>query len=465
MTMLSPSRPPSAPPSGPSAPAPSWREMLGGGLLSYRLVVLATLALVTLGLAMVLSASMVTSYLATGSVMSIFLHQLTWVALGAPVFVAASRVRLEWVRRWATLPLMAATMVGLLAVLVPGIGSGAYGATRWIALGPLTLQPSELAKLALALWGADVLARKERLLDQRKHLFVPLLPAGLICAALVLVEPDMGTAVVLTLICLGLLWFAGVSVRTFAAVLGAAGVLAGLLAVASPYRLARLTSFTHPFAHAHGTGYQAVEGLYALASGGWWGVGLGASRAQWRFLPNAHTDFIFAVIGEQLGVVGTLTVLLLFGVLGYCGMRIALRSTDLFSRLAAGAITVWLIGQAVINVSAVVGLLPITGIPLPLVSFGGSALLPTLAALGLLAGLARREPAAAQVLAELSWARKQRRWARGARAGRATRTGVLAPRQSNATRRTSTPTRREPVARRAPGSRSAPPPRRRASPR
>jgi len=210
----------------------------------------------------------------------------------------------------------------------------------------------------------------------------------------------MGTTLATVAIVVALLWVVGTPLRYFAVFLAVLVSLGAALAVAEPYRLARLTTFLHPFDDPQGSGYQAVQGLYALSSGGWFGLGLGASREKWAGgLPNAHTDFVFAIIGEELGLLGTIAVLLLFATLTYAGVRIAKRSTDPFSRLAATGVTAWLAAQSLINMGAVVGLLPITGIPLPLISFGGSALIPTLVAIGMLLSFARAEPGAAQALA------------------------------------------------------------------
>ena len=369
-------------------------------LASFYLVLVSTGLLLALGLVMVLSASSVRSYATYHSSYAIAVKQGVFIAVGLPAMWVASRLPVRFWRLVAT-PLLVAAVVLLIVVLVPGVGRRVDGATRWIPLpGGFNLQPSEFAKLGLALWGADLLVRKRRLLGDWKHLFVPLLPVVCVLGALVMLEPDMGTTIVIVSVAMALLWVVGTPSRYFAALLAGVVGLGAVLAVADPYRLQRLTSFLHPFDDKLGTGYQAVQGLYALSSGGWLGLGLGASREKWAGgLPNAHTDYVFAIIGEELGLLGTLTVLLLFATLTYAGIRIAKRTGDPFSRLAATGITAWLSSQALVNMGAVVGLLPITGIPLPLISFGGSALVPTLVALGLLLSIARREPGAAAALA------------------------------------------------------------------
>ena len=368
-------------------------RLLDRPLASYYLVLGSAGLLVVLGLVMVLSASDVSSYQQSGNPYALFEKQLMWLVVGLPLAVAAARMPLAWIRRCGY-PLLLVSVLGLFAVLVPGVGVSAYGATRWIGVGSLTVQPSEIAKLALVVWGADLLVRKWRLLGEWRHLLVPLLPVGLITGALVMAEPDMGTTIVLLLIVFTLLWVSGAPLRLFGLCVGAIVMLGSFLAIAEPYRLARLTSFLHPFQDSQVGGYQAVQGIYALAAGGWWGKGLGSSAEKWGYLPNAHTDFIFAIVGEELGLLGTLLIIVLFSVLGFAGMRIAQRTTDRFVKLASAAITVWLVGQAVVNMGAVVGILPITGIPLPFISFGGSALLPTLIAVGLLASFARTEKGA-----------------------------------------------------------------------
>jgi cell division protein FtsW len=381
--------------------------MLDRPLASYYLVIGATGMLLALGLIMVLSASSITSYTSSGSSFTIAERQGVWMAIGLPALLLGSRLPVR-AYRLLGYPLLLLSFALLLAVLVPGVGQNVSGATRWIDLpGGLQIQPSEPAKLALVLWGADLLARKEKRLTETKHLLVPLVPIALAMGLLVMAQPDMGTTIVLTTVMLALLFTAGAQLRVFTKIGIFLGIGLGGLAVTEPYRLQRLTGFRDPCAqqHALSVGYQACQGLYALSSGGWFGLGLGASREKFGYLPNQYTDYIFAIIGEELGLLGTLVVLGLFALLGYAGIRIAQRCPDTFSQLAAAGVTAWLLGQALVNMGAVVGLLPITGIPLPLVSFGGSAMVPTLFAIGMLISFARREPATARALAARKAAR------------------------------------------------------------
>lgn len=371
-------------------------ELLERPLTSYYLLLGATSMLLVLGLVMVLSASSVDAYRASGSSFSIFQKQAMWCAIGVPLLWLTSRLPRRLVRLLAYPALLGA--IGLLA-LVPFLGVAVNGNRNWIAVGgPFRVQPSEFAKFALCLWGADLLARKMRLLGDWRHLAVPLVPVALLVLGLVMSGRDLGTSLVLLAIVVALVFFAGVPARVFSVL-----TLAGLAAVAAfiasaPYRMTRVLSFLHPAADTTFSGYQLLQSKYALGSGGWFGVGLGASREKWGALPEQHTDFIFAVIGEELGLMGTLAVLVLFAAVGYAGFRIALRTDDDFVRLAAAAVTTWILVQALVNLGAVLGVLPITGIPLPLVSYGGSALLPTLLALGLLLGFARQERGAAAAL-------------------------------------------------------------------
>lgn len=370
-------------------------------LASYYLLLVSTGLLLAIGFVMVLSASSVRSYSTYGSSYTIALKQGLFIAIGVPLMWLASRLPVRFWRR-AAAPLLLASIGLLVVVLVPGIGREVDGARRWIPLmGGFNLQPSELAKLGIILWGADLLVRKKKLLRDWKHLVVPLVPVvGLVCVLLML-EPDMGTTIVTVSILMALLWVVGTPLRVFAVILGVALTLGAALAVAEPYRVRRLTSFLDPCA-AHQRlheGYQACQGLQAMTSGGWFGLGLGASREKWAGgLPNPYTDFVYAIVGEELGLLGTLTVLLLFATLVYAGLRVAKRTRDPFARLAAAAVTVWIAVQALVNIGTVVGMVPITGIPLPLLSFGGSALIQTLVALGMLLSFARSEPGAEAAL-------------------------------------------------------------------
>jgi len=375
--------------------------LLARPLTSYYLVVGSAMLLLGLGLVMVLSASSIDAYSESGSSFSVFQRQLLWVVIGLPMFWVASRLPVRAFRLLAY-PLLLASVVGLLLVFVPGIGAPPVaGARRWIEIGPIRFQPSEVAKLALVLWGADLYARKQSLLDDWKHLLIPLVPVTVLLALLIMLEPDMGTTMTLVAVVVALLWVVGAPLRIFGAFLGVLVTLSAVMAIVEPYRLRRVTSFIDPCAVEIRLtdGFQGCQGLYAIASGGWFGVGLGGSRQKWSYLPNAHTDYIFAIVGEELGLLGTLLVLLLFAALAYSGVRIAQRAQDTFVRLAASGVTAWVVAQALINMGAVTGLLPITGIPLPFISFGGSSLGVTLFAVGMLAAFARREPGVSAALA------------------------------------------------------------------
>ncbi len=386
------------------------RAVLDRPLTSYYLLLGAALLLTLLGLVMVLSASTLKQLTTGQPVFALFRKQALWAAAGLPLMWLATKMPVRSFRA-AAYPLLFASVVLLLLVLVPGLGYTAGGNTNWLNLGPLRIQPSETAKLALVLWSADLLTRKERLLGQWRHLVVPLVPVTALVVGLVMLGGDMGTSLIIVSVLFAVMWVAGTPGRVFGAMLGSASALIALGILARPSRLRRVGGFLDPFADPQNTGYQAVHGIYALAGGGLWGVGLGASR-QKSVLPEAHTDFIFAIIGEELGLVGTLSVLLLFAALGYAGIRVAFRTRDCFVRLAAAGVTAWIVAQALINVGAVVGVLPVAGVPLPLVSYGGSALLPTMFAVGMLLSFAKREPSAAKALAARGPGRLRRAAAR-----------------------------------------------------
>ena len=293
--------------------------------------------------------------------------------VGVPIMWLMARSSPRLFRAMAY-PLLAVSVIGLGLTLIPGVAVVHNGAARWIGIGPITFQPSELAKLALAVWGADLLARKEKLgmLADWRHLLVPLMPGAGVLALLVMAGDDLGTTSILLIILLALLWVAGIPSRVFAALIILLGLVLVLLYVAKGYGSARIDGLPAPDSNTNpvGTNQQPIQGKYALGSGGLFGSGLGASKEQWGWLPECTSDFIFAIIGEELGLVGTLCVTALYGGLAYAGLRVARRAPDTFSRLAAATITAWIVMQAVVNIGAVIGVLPITGVPLPLVSQG-----------------------------------------------------------------------------------------------
>lgn len=365
-------------------------------LTSLHLVVGVFGLLTLFGLVMVLSASNVESYTKDGSPYAVFVQQLAYCGLGLVLFGLGWRMPVRMLRGTSGLFLLVC-LVLLVMVLSP-LGAQINGAQKWLRLGPLSLQPSEPAKLALAMWGAHVLITKRALLHQWRHLLVPLVPMAVTIFALVMLQPDLGTTITLAVVLLALLWFGGAPGELFGAI--AITAVAGAVAMAgiAGYRSARIESFLHPFADPQGAAYQGRQALFSLADGGWWGVGLGQGSAKWDYLPNAYNDFIFAIIGEELGFLGCLVVLLLFGTLAYVGIRIAARNTDPWIKLVSATVTTWLVGQAAINIGYVVGLLPITGIPLPLISSGGTSIALTMLAFGLLANFARHEPQAVAAL-------------------------------------------------------------------
>jgi cell division protein FtsW len=376
------------------------REVLDRPLTSYHILLGATGLLLVLGLLMVLSASSVLSLRANGNSYTIFIRQLIWVGVGLPMAYVASRMTPRHFRMLSYVALLGSVFL-LVLTYVPGLGVGVNGNTNWLNLGgPLQIQPSEFAKLALVMWCADLYARKEKLLTQWKHLLVPMVPVSGLVIALVVGQHDLGTALVLMAVMIGLIWIVGAPTRLFVATIVVVGATAAYFVNAEKYRMARVTSFLDPFADPTAVGWQAYHSFYALSTGGWWGVGIGNSRQKWGNLPEAHTDFIFSVIGEELGLVGSLTVLALFLTLAYAGVRIATRNTEPFVRYAAAGITIWIMAQTLVNLGAVIGLLPIVGIPLPLLSYGGSALLPTLIAIGMLLSFAKAEPGAQAALKE-----------------------------------------------------------------
>ena len=346
--------------------------------------------LTALGLIMVLSAGSVSAAQGyDGNPFWYFQRQAVYAAVGIAIAVACSRIPSgAW--RAASVPLLLVTAVLMFVAAHPGSGTALYGASRWIDLGPITLQPSEFAKLGLVTFTATILAAKWGHLHEIRHLLLPLGPVVVVIAGLGIAQRDLGTTLILCGSVFLLFFVAGVRLR-YLMLTGAIGVAVALsLIVGEAYRRTRFfDSWLRPWEDPRSTGYQHIQGLIAIGSGGWFGTGLGTSRAKWDFLPNAHSDFIFAVIGEELGLIGAIVVLGAFGVLIFAGVRIAIHATAIFERLLAAGVIGWIGLQTIINLGAVTGLLPITGVPLPLVSFGGTALLVTLAGVGVLAGVAR----------------------------------------------------------------------------
>jgi cell division protein FtsW len=397
---------PAAPSRGPAAWGSQARERVAGRLAfldrpltSFYLVLGITTLLLALGLVMVLSTSSAAGLMAGSSPWIGLQHQLLGVLIGLPFMWIAAKSSPNRFRAMAY-PLMFLALLGL--VLVPFIGVTVGGGARWLQIGPVQVQPSELAKLAFVLWGADLLARKEKLgqLEDWRQLLIPLLPGVGVLSLLVMLGDDLGTTFMLLIIFLALLWIIGTPGRLMLGMLALMGLILLMLVVVAPYRIKRLTGYLGPSGSPVGPNQQSIQGKWALGSGGWFGVGLGASREKWGWVPNSTTDFIFAILGEELGLIGTLCVTFLYGGLAYAGLRIARRVQDTFMRLAAAAATAWIVGQALVNIGAVLGLLPITGVPLPLVSAGLSSLLVTMVALGMLMSFAKREPGASQALAE-----------------------------------------------------------------
>ncbi|MGO4256300.1 putative lipid II flippase FtsW [Marmoricola sp. RAF53] len=404
---------------GLSARTAAARRVLDRPLTPYYLLLGATGLLLAIGMVMVLSASSVDSYKHhDGNSYYWATKQLMWVLIALPCAWIATRLPLKLLRV-AAWPMLL-TAVVLLALTQTSLGVEVNGNKNWLGVGPIQVQPSEVAKFAMVLWCADVYARKDALLGSWKHLVVPVVPVAGTITALVLVGGDLGTALVLFAITLGMLWVVGVPARIFVAAVTMVSVAALYLAASSPERLNRITSFVNPFNDFQGSGWQAGHGILGMASGGLFGKGIGASQQKWGNLPEAHTDFIFAVLGEELGLVGTLLVLALFLTIAYAGIRIASRTENLFVRYATAGIVIWLIAHALINIGMVLALLPVIGIPLPLVSYGGSSLVPELVALGLVIGFARSEPDAA---GELRRQRSERRALKAVNAGARPRLG------------------------------------------
>ncbi|MGV7326196.1 putative lipid II flippase FtsW [Mycobacterium persicum] len=370
---------------------------LGRPMTSFHLIIAVAALLTTLGLIMVLSASGVRSYDDDGSAWVIFGKQVLWTVVGLIGCYVGLRMSVQFLRRIA-FSAFAFTIVLLVLVLIPGIGKEANGSRGWFVVAGFSMQPSELTKMAFAVWGAHLLAARRMERASLREMLIPLVPAAVVALALIVAQPDLGQTVSMGIILLGLLWYAGLPLRVFASSLAAVVISAAILAMTAGYRSDRVRSWLDPDNDPMDSGYQARQAKFALAHGGIFGDGLGQGVAKWNYLPNAHNDFIFAIIGEELGFIGALGLLGLFGLFAYTGMRIARRSADPFLRLLTATVTLWVLGQAFINIGYVIGLLPVTGLQLPLISAGGTSTATTLSMIGVIANAARHEPEAVAAL-------------------------------------------------------------------
>ena len=367
---------------GPRRPVGSRTEL-------FLVLLIAVTALVLIGVVMGLSATAAPSLFGTDSVWSLFKSQATWFGVGAVALLVLLRIDYHHWQPLAPLGMIVALVLLVLTAL-PGVGVTANGARRWLAAGPVAFQPSEALKLAFIVLVADLLSRPERSIEDTRSTLRPVMFLTVAVVALLMQQPHLGASLLIASIALSMLYFAGAPIGRLAALAGAGAALTAMLIAYSPWRRSRMLAFIDPWEEPLGNGYQPLRSLHALASGGIDGVGLGSGRAKWGFLPYAHTDFIFAVIGEELGMIGTLFVLLLFAMIAGAGLAVALRAPDRFGMLLAVGITCWISLQAVLNIGAVLAVLPVIGITLPLLSFGGTSLVTTLAATGILLNVARQ---------------------------------------------------------------------------
>jgi cell division protein FtsW len=381
-------------------------------------LLLAVMALTAIGIVMVYSASSVRSYINSADPAAQGLEQLVWAGVGLTGLVVAMRIDFRHLR-YLAIPIYVITLVLLVVVLIPGIGAEINGSRRWIVIpGFGTLQPAEFAKLAVVLYLAHWLDRRGR---EVRSFWNGLVPFAMLVAPgffLIAVEPDLGTAGVYVVVAVSIFFMAGANLLYLGAITGAVIASAWLMISATSYQLERVQTFLDPFRDPLGSGYNTIQALLALGLGGLTGLGLGESRQKFLYLPAPSTDFIFAIIGEEWGLVGTLTVVALFVVIAFQGYRIAINAPDTFSGLVACGITTWLVAQACINMMVVTALLPVTGIPLPFISAGGSALTINLAAVGILLSISRETSQTGRMLDAVFGVGRRDRRARVPRAGR-----------------------------------------------
>ena len=361
---------------------------------NYFLLLGTTLFLVVFGLIMVLSSSAVESFKASGDFFNGFVRQVVFATVGVPLMLIAARMRASFWKRWSGIFLLVALGLQFLTVATP-LGSERGGNRNWITIGTFSGQPSEFVKLSLVIWLGYILFKKRDVMDNWRELVVPLVPIGGAAVGLVLLGGDLGTSIILTAIVMGAIFFAGVKLRFLAVPIVLIGIAGAIAASARSSRQDRIQAFLSGCKSADdhlGSCWQTVHGWWALASGGLFGSGLGNSKAKWSWLPEADNDFIFAIIGDELGLLGAILVLALFVVLAIAFVRIIRASTDPFARVTVSAVMVWIVGQAFVNIAVVLGILPVLGVPLPLISAGGSALVTSLIGIGIVLSFARRAP-------------------------------------------------------------------------
>jgi len=378
-------------------------EWLAHPQASFYLILVPAMLLLALGMMMVLSASSVYAFTRYGDAYYFVKRQVVFLVVGGVFAFVLAKLQPRHLKLFGWALVLGALVLQLLTFTRLGFANN--GNTNWVQFGStwFRIQPSELAKLAIVVWGADVMTRKHKLLADPKHLLVPFVPMSLVLIVLVVLQDDLGTGMIMGALVLVTLWYVGASWKVLFGLVAAVSGMVVALVVASPNRMSRIFGFFNQSADPLGVNNQPIKAIFALASGGWWGLGLGASRQKWGGLVESHTDYMLAVIGEELGLVGTLSVLALFLVLGYAGFRIAMRSDDRFCRYLAAGVTSWFMIQALMNIAVVLRMIPVLGVPLPLLSYGGSALMSNLMGLGVLLACALQEPDAR------AYARKRRR--------------------------------------------------------
>lgn len=370
------------------------KNFLAQPISSYYLLLVSAASLTALGVVMVLSASSIHSLETNGSSFAIVLRQLVFLTIAFPLGFLASKLSIpqwKWVARFSLI----GSVLLLMLLQIPGLGNTVNGNTNWIAVGPIVFQPSEFVKFFMILWAGSMLAKHEEANSARSNVVGILVPTFFVIMALIMVGNDLGNAAIFAAILVCLLFISGIRLRLigFTAVLGM--TLVGALIIAVPNRMRRLLAVMHPFSPEYYklSGWQPAHSIMGLASGGLFGVGLGASRQKWGNLAEAHTDFIFSVIGEELGLVGTLVVLFLFAALIFAIFKIAIRASDPMIRYTCAGIGCWITVQVILNIGSATSVLPVVGVTLPLLSYGGSSLIAMYIALGFVVGAALRDPA------------------------------------------------------------------------